>query len=141
MKYPRGIRSVMSRTDHQMKIRVSEELKEMLENSATENKRSMNAEITHRLQQSFQGDMYDAVIDLKNKYPNLWKTRVVEGKDTLLPNTELGALINIIDLNRREMATKNKALQEAMVKFINGLLTADELEAQKLKHNNEDDEN
>ncbi|WP_041414414.1 Arc family DNA-binding protein [Serratia liquefaciens] len=131
----------MSRTDHQMKIRVSEELKEMLENSATENKRSMNAEITHRLQQSFQGDMYDAVIDLKNKYPNLWKTRVVEGKDTLLPNTELGALINIIDLNRREMATKNKALQEAMVKFINGLLTADELEAQKLKHNNEDDEN
>ncbi|CAI0884165.1 Uncharacterised protein [Serratia liquefaciens] len=85
--------------------------------------------------------MYDAVIDLKNKYPNLWKTRVVEGKDTLLPNTELGALINIIDLNRREMATKNKALQEAMVKFINGLLTADELEAQKLKHNNEDDEN
>ncbi|AGQ30538.1 hypothetical protein M495_08760 [Serratia liquefaciens ATCC 27592] len=124
-----------------MKIRVSEELKEMLENSATENKRSMNAEITHRLQQSFQGDMYDAVIDLKNKYPNLWKTRVVEGKDTLLPNTELGALINIIDLNRREMATKNKALQEAMVKFINGLLTADELEAQKLKHNNEDDEN
>ncbi|WP_447875377.1 Arc family DNA-binding protein [Serratia fonticola] len=128
----------MSRTDHQMKIRVSEGLKKLLEDAATENKRSMNAEITHRLQQSFEGDMYDSVIDLKNKYPTLWKTRVVIGKDTLLPNKDLAYLINMIELNRKEMAQKNKELQDAMSKFIHGILTAEELEEEKAKNGSKD---
>ncbi|EAN3983151.1 Arc family DNA-binding protein [Salmonella enterica] len=43
----------MSREDAQMKIRLPAELKERLEKAAQENKRSMNAEVIHRLKESF----------------------------------------------------------------------------------------
>lgn len=43
----------MSRTDHQMKIRIPAEMKEKLEKAALDNKRSMNAEVLHRLNESF----------------------------------------------------------------------------------------
>ncbi|MDC9623627.1 Arc family DNA-binding protein [Xenorhabdus sp. XENO-7] len=44
----------MSREDAQMKIRLPAELKEKLEKAATENKRSMNAEVLQRLSKSFE---------------------------------------------------------------------------------------
>lgn len=44
----------MSREDAQMKIRLPAELKEKLEKAATENKRSMNAEVLQRLSESFE---------------------------------------------------------------------------------------
>ena len=44
----------MSREDPQMKVRLPAELKEQLEVAAKENKRSMNAEVVHRLKESFK---------------------------------------------------------------------------------------
>ncbi|MDE1477594.1 Arc family DNA-binding protein [Xenorhabdus bovienii] len=44
----------MSREDAQMKIRLPAELKEKLEKEATENNRSMNAEVLQRLSKSFE---------------------------------------------------------------------------------------
>lgn len=46
----------MSREDPQMKIRLPAEMKEQLEKAATENKRSMNAEVLSRLKDSFKMD-------------------------------------------------------------------------------------
>jgi len=41
-------------TDPQYKLRLPAELKERIERAALENKRSMNAEIVHRLEESFE---------------------------------------------------------------------------------------
>jgi hypothetical protein len=43
----------MARGDHQLKFRVPEELKRLLEEAAERNNRSLNAEITTRLAMSF----------------------------------------------------------------------------------------
>lgn len=45
----------MSREDHQMKIRLPEELKARIDASASEAGRSLNAEIVARLEQSYRG--------------------------------------------------------------------------------------
>lgn len=46
----------MSREDAQMKIRLPEDLKGLLENAAKFNKRSLNAEVVYRLRGSFSSD-------------------------------------------------------------------------------------
>ncbi|EDU8804996.1 Arc family DNA-binding protein [Salmonella enterica subsp. enterica] len=65
----------MSREDAQMKIRLPAELKEQLEKSAQENKRSMNAEVVHRLKESFNFLVHityeDSGDDLSDS--NIWK--------------------------------------------------------------------
>lgn len=44
----------MTREDPQLKVRVSEEMKRALVDSAHKNKRSLNAEIVGRLEETFQ---------------------------------------------------------------------------------------
>ncbi len=44
----------MARSDPQINLRISAELKERIEAAATANKRSMNAEIAERLEESFR---------------------------------------------------------------------------------------
>ena len=60
----------MSREHPQMRIRLAPELKELIEQAALENNRSLNAEITHRLEQSFntgQGLLGQAMIEAETK--------------------------------------------------------------------------
>ncbi|MBB5444665.1 MULTISPECIES: Arc family DNA-binding protein [unclassified Paraburkholderia] len=54
----------MSRDDHQMKIRLPAELKDSIEGAAAANKRSLNAEIVARLEQSFS----DLLTHLSNRH-------------------------------------------------------------------------
>ncbi|HBC1013262.1 TPA: Arc family DNA-binding protein [Escherichia coli] len=65
----------MSREDAQMKIRLPAELKAQLEKAALENKRSMNAEVLHRLKESFNVLVHitykDSEGELSNS--NTWK--------------------------------------------------------------------
>ncbi|EBG7972341.1 Arc family DNA-binding protein [Salmonella enterica subsp. enterica] len=66
----------MSREDPQMKIRLPVEMKEQLEKAAAENKRSMNAEVVHRLKESFETLIHrtykDSDSTLSDSY--LWKS-------------------------------------------------------------------
>ena len=60
----------MSREHPQMRIRLAPELKELIEQAALENNRSLNAEITNRLEQSFntgQGLLGQAMIEAETK--------------------------------------------------------------------------
>ncbi|AJJ08186.1 Arc family DNA-binding protein [Yersinia pseudotuberculosis] len=66
----------MSRADHQMKIRIPAEMKEKLENAALNNKRSMNAEVLHRLNESLEGE-------------NFLET---SSKTWLIPNGDIGVV-------------------------------------------------
>ncbi|EKC2491441.1 Arc family DNA-binding protein [Salmonella enterica] len=66
----------MGREDPQMKIRLPAELKAQLEVAAKENKRSMNAEVVHRLKESFSTLIHITYKDsdgaLSDNY--LWKS-------------------------------------------------------------------
>ncbi|EAB5934897.1 DNA-binding protein [Salmonella enterica subsp. salamae] len=72
----------MSREDPQMKVRLPAELKEKLEVAAKENKRSMNAEVVHRLKESFETLIHitykDSDSTLSDNY--LWKSFIEHSK-------------------------------------------------------------
>ncbi|EAB2304015.1 Arc family DNA-binding protein [Salmonella enterica] len=80
----------MSREDAQMKIRLPAELKEQLEKAAQENKRSMNAEVLHRLKESFNVLVHitykDSDKDLSDS--NIWK-RFLETSDQCDEDTKV----------------------------------------------------
>ncbi|EDZ5087522.1 Arc family DNA-binding protein, partial [Salmonella enterica] len=65
----------MSREDPQMKVRLPADLKEKLEVAAKENKRSMNAEVVHRLKESFETLIHITYKDSKDGLSdsNIWK--------------------------------------------------------------------
>ncbi|EAW8020972.1 Arc family DNA-binding protein [Salmonella enterica] len=56
----------MSREDAQMKVRLPADLKEMLEDAAKFNKRSLNAEVLYRLRGSFTTD--EAILEETRKF-------------------------------------------------------------------------
>ena len=59
----RRLLTIVSRTFPVFNLRIPEDLKERIEGSARENKRSQNAEYLHRLEQSFnQGDQMAQVL-------------------------------------------------------------------------------
>ncbi|EEG5546389.1 Arc family DNA-binding protein [Salmonella enterica] len=78
----------MSREDAQMKIRLPAELKEQLEKAAHENKRSMNAEVLHRLKESFKTVLHINFEDSGISDSNIWK-RFLETSDQCDENTKV----------------------------------------------------
>jgi len=51
---------VMARDDPHFRLRIPEEMKQQIEVAAAENRRSINAEIIHRLQTTLEKDAYEA---------------------------------------------------------------------------------
>lgn len=88
----------MSREDAQMKIRLPADLKEKLEKSAVENKRSMNAEVLHRLNSSFVSyeegvKAYDAarkkMLEVRPDLLEDWNLALKKNKSYMLENQRL----------------------------------------------------
>lgn len=63
----------MAREDAQLKLRLSEELKALVTEAAKANGRSVNAEIVHRLEQTFGGEekLWSAIGEFEDTVPEM----------------------------------------------------------------------
>ena len=83
----------MARTDPQINIRLPLELKERIRIIGDQNGRSMNAEIVHRLEQSFEAEAKsaetpDKLEQLLSKHMRSFEKRVLERVREQLDNSE-----------------------------------------------------
>jgi len=109
----------MSREDPHFRLRFPNDLREKVEAAARGNKRSMTAEIIHRLERSFMSGHEIEAVDLEHEQRNLRARldRLEEQAKEWAFETEIEAIFErvVTDvLKKREIISQNEATRERL---------------------------
>lgn len=131
----------MSREDHQMKIRIPDDLKSRIEESASKSGRTLNAEVVFRLERAYS----EVDTEFKHAEQRFAEALVMQRHDSLrsqwrVERTRVYALRDRLDRLRRSKASKEDiddvnrelALAEADLKDLVSSLIAVDAELKKL---------